>query len=124
MATKQLTRRQKIFAITPTGCKRKNIRSAKELLENVLDQYQTYPKDFLGKQPKGWFTSKKPHKLYGIKFSRKDISELAQEMCRADRNVPAEDIVVGAGFSDIYAKHAGKARKVLMRKIVAKKRKK
>ena len=107
-----------VIKLDKLDCEWSNFSVAKELAEQVVDHYQTYPADYLGEKPEGWFTSKKPHKLYGIKFSREDIRELAREMCKADHNVPIDDVFTD--WDELLKKHWDKAHKILVRLIDAK----
>jgi len=115
------TLRFMVIKLDKLDCKLKNFSDAKKLAEEIVDHYQKHPAKYLGKKPKGWFTSKKPHKLYGIKFSRKDVGELAQEMCKSDRNVPIDEFT---DWDELMEKHWDKAHRILVRIIVAKKQKK
>ena len=108
-----------VIKLDKLDCEWSNFSVAKELLEEfVLEDYQCYPEQYLGEEPEGWFTSKKPHKLYGIKFSREDIRELAREMCNADHNVPIDDVFTD--WDELLKKHWDKAHKILVRIIDAK----
>ena len=111
-----------VIKLDKIDCEWSNFSVAKELLEEfVLEDYQCYPEQYLGEEPEGWFTSEEPHKLYGIKFSREDIRELAREMCKADRNVP-----IDTGYTDwnkVFADHWDNAKMILLRKIEEKKHK-